>query len=166
MQIVSGQIDGRKTCGGESAFTLVEILVSLVILATVMSGLLYGYVATNRVAEWSAMSLAAESYAAQGVEQLRGAQWEPRGWPTNTGPGTYDEAPPPWSTTTVDIMDIPIKGSPAATNFDFWVTNFISVTKVSDNPPLRQIQSDCVWTFPLTGRIYTNTVITLRAPDQ
>ena len=41
----------------------------------VMSGMMYGYVQANRMAEWSSQSLAAMSYAAQGMEQLRSAQW-------------------------------------------------------------------------------------------
>jgi hypothetical protein len=28
------------------------------------------------------------------------------------------------------------------------------------------IRSDCIWNFPLTGQLCTNTAITLRAPDQ
>jgi hypothetical protein len=36
---------------------------------------------------------------------------------------------------------------------------------ISSNPPLRQIRADCVWTF-MNRRLFTNTIITLRAPDQ
>jgi len=71
-----------------NAFTLIEILISFVILSLVMSGLMYGYVQANRVAEWSAISLAAQSYASQGAEQLRAADWRPRDPYTNHGPNT------------------------------------------------------------------------------
>ena len=63
-------------------------------------------------------------------------------------------------------MDIPTKGDPAATNFQFWVTNWVTVTNISINPPLRMIRSDCSWTFPMNGRLCTNTVILIRAGDQ
>lgn len=146
------------------AFTLVEVVVAIIIFAMVASGVIYGYVQANRVAEWTSMSYAAQSYSSEGAEQARAANWRPRDWPPATGPGTMDELPPT-NYTTSDIMDIPAKGQPG-TNSLFWVTNYISITDVSQNPHLRQIRSDCVWTFPPTARRYTNTTILLRAPDQ
>lgn len=153
---------GREFEGG---FALGEVLVALFILSLVFSGLIYGYVQANRMSEWSSMSLAAQSYASQGAEQARASDWRPRDWPQTNGPGTMDELPPT-NYTTVDIMDIPIKGNPTNTDFAFWVTNFITVTTYSPNPPLRQIRCDCCWIFPLTGQVQTNTVILLRGPDQ
>ena len=41
-------------------FTLGEILVSFCVLGMVMSGLMYGYVQIDRMAEFNSMSLAAE----------------------------------------------------------------------------------------------------------
>lgn len=152
----------RLKTGG---FTLVEILVSILVFALVISGVIYGYVQANRIAEWDSMSLAAQSYASEGVEQARAADWRPRDWPPTNGPGTMDELPPTNYLQT-DIMDIPIKGQPSASDSAFWVTNYISVTDVSDNPSLRQLRADCVWTFPATGQRYTNTEILVRAPDQ
>jgi Tfp pilus assembly protein PilV len=156
-----------KHLSGECAggFALGEVLVAIFILSMVFSGLIYGYVQANRMSEWSAMSLAAQSYASQGAEQARAADWRPRDWPQTNGPNTMDELPPT-NYTTVDIMDIPIQGDPAASNFSFWVTNYISVTTYSANPPMRQIKSDCRWIFPLTGQLQTNTVILIRGPDQ
>lgn len=149
-----------------TGFTLVEILVAFGIFALVSSGVIYGYVQVNRMSEWSAISLAAQSYASQGAEQVRAADWRPHDYPTATGYGTMDELPAPYSATTNYILDIPIKGNPSASDFAFFVTNTVTITKLSDNPPLRQIRSDAVWTFYLTGQKYTNTVILLRAPDQ
>ena len=169
--LVSFEQDHKRTAA--NAFTLVEVLMSLLILTMVASGLIYGYVQANRMAEYSSMSLAAQSYASQGLEMARSAQWNSQIWPITNGPGKSDELPPTTnaSGTVVPIvqissLDIPCAGTPNGTNFAFWVTNYISVTQVSANPPLRQIKSDAQWTFPATGTKYVNTVITLRAPDQ
>ena len=142
-----------------AAFTLIEVLISFAILALVVAGVIYGYAQTNRFAEWSSMSLAAQSYALQGLEQLRAAKWDLKGsavaiddWPVPPG-GTTNL--PPQS----DIMDIPVSGAP------FYVTNNIKLIQLSTSPQLREVWSQCVWTFPRTGQLYTNTVITYRAPD-
>ena len=150
-----------------NAFSLIEVLIACVMLALVMSGLMYGYVQANRMAEWSSMSLAGQSYASQGAEQLRAADWRPRDPSTNRGPNSgWEIWPIPYLKTNIGVLDIPIKGDPAATNFAFWVTNYVTVTEPSVNPPLLQIRSDAYWTFSLTGRTYTNSVVLQRAPDQ
>jgi type II secretory pathway pseudopilin PulG len=149
-----------------NAFTLIEILISFVILALVMSGLMYGYVQANRMAEWSSMSLAAQSYASQGVEQLRAADWRPRDPSTNHGPNTAWEIWPGYSRTNIGILDVPIKGNPASTNFAFFVTNIVTVTEPSTAPYLLEIRSDAYWTFSITGQQYDNVEILQRAPDQ
>ncbi len=46
-----------------SGFTLAELLVSFFIFGLVVSGLIFVYVQVNRLAEFSSMSLAAQSYA-------------------------------------------------------------------------------------------------------
>ena len=148
-----------------AAFALIEILIAIVILTTVLSGLIYGYVQANRAAEWCSMSLAAQSYASQGAEQARAAIWSPRDVYTN-GVQPMDQWPSGTTDVRIDFMDIPTKGDPALTNFQFWVTNYISVTSVSTNPPLRQIKSQCVWTYPMNNTLCTNTVILVRAGDQ
>jgi hypothetical protein len=65
-----------------------------------------------------------------------------------------------YSTSQVDTLDVPTTGTPIS------VTNYITVTQISTNPSLRQIVSQCVWTLPLSGQLCTNTIVTLRAPDQ
>lgn len=168
------QADKRTTA---KAFTLVECMIAIILMLLAMGGLMYGYVQANRMAEFSSMTLAAQSYASQGIEQARSAQWNSQMYPVTNGPGTGDELPPTTNSSGAVVftlnhnlftntLDIPCNGTPDQTNFAFWVTNYISITAVSDLPPLRQIQSDAVWTFALTRTIYTNTVITMRAPDQ
>ncbi len=153
-------------------FTLAEVMVAFFLFGLTISGLIYGYVQVNYMAEWSSMSLAAQSYAAQGLEQARSAQWDYVRWPnTNYGAGTGDELgyPPAAGYTNlppqINTLDVPTTGAPIL------VTNFVTITNVltylnPSNPPLRQIRSDCVWTFPLSGKICTNTAVGYRAPDQ
>ena len=50
---------------GNVGFTLIETLVSFLVFTMSVAGLIYGYVQADRTAEWSSMSLAAQSYAAQ-----------------------------------------------------------------------------------------------------
>ena len=152
-----------------SAFTLIEVMIGFWIFGMVTAGMIYGYVQANRKAEWSSQSLAAMSYASQGMEQMRSAQWCAEEFSTS-GAGTTDALLPlmkiqsdgSWAfwTNQVDTLDIPISGAPIS------VTNYIYVTSISTNPPLRRIVSQVVWTFRLTGQLFTNTIATLRAPDQ
>jgi prepilin-type N-terminal cleavage/methylation domain-containing protein len=161
----SGRRLTRKSAG---AFTLIEIVISLAILGTVLSGLIYGYVQANRTAEWTSMSIAAQSYASQGAEEARAADWRPRDYPVTSGAGTMDELTNGTMFTNISFMDIPTKGTPNSTNFQFWVTNFVSITNLSINPPLREIRSYAVWTFPKGASYisYTNWTILDRAGDQ
>lgn len=145
------------------AMTLVEVLISIIVLVTIMGGIIMGYVQANRMAEFSSMSLAAQSTALQGIEQAIAARWDGQSLSTNTGPGTDDELGctnnwiPVGST---NVLDIPVSGA------EIPVTNYVTISQISTSPKLRQIRSDAVWTFPYTGIVYTNTVVTLRAPDQ
>jgi prepilin-type N-terminal cleavage/methylation domain-containing protein len=175
MQLKSTTQQRAPAHQNQTAFTLVEVMMALAIFGMIISGLIFGYVQANRMAEWSSMSLAAQSFALQGVEQARSAKWEPYAMKPTSGPvtglGTSDEWPATNSpslpyVSSPEIMDIPAAGGPNVTNSSFWVTNYIYVTTNSINPPLRQIQCDCHWTFPLTKTGYTNTVITLRSPNQ
>lgn len=149
-------------------YALGEVLLAFAVISLVFAGLIYGYIQANRMSEWSSMSLAAQASAAQGAEQARAADWRPRDWPQTNGPGTMDELKAPTNYSRGDWMDIPMQGAPNSTNSNFWVTNVITVTDVfaNHNPQLRQIRCDCIWTFPLTGLLQTNTVILLRSPDQ
>jgi prepilin-type N-terminal cleavage/methylation domain-containing protein len=151
----------------KGAFTLIEVLISLGVFALVSVGIVYGYVQSNRMAEFEAYSLAAQSFASEGAEQARDANWRPRDTPITNGPGTMDELPPCTNVIggTNLILDIPSGGLPTG---PCYVTNIITVTTVgNNNPPLRQIRSDAIWMFAPTGsQLYTNTTILLRAPDQ
>jgi Tfp pilus assembly protein PilV len=151
----------KRTAG--NGVTLVELLVALCIFGLAIGGLIYGYAQINRMAEWSSMSLAAQSLASQGVEQVRCWKWDSQSSSTNIGPGCADEL---GLTNFIQsgsnyTLDMPSSGDP------IYVTNYISVT--ANQPtlwPVRQIRADCVWMFPRTGQYFTNTVITVRGPDE
>ena len=124
------------------------------------------------------MSLAAQSIASQGAEAARCAKWDTQVYGTNTGDGTQDELcvqstwvngfNPQYQNSNY-TLDIPVSGAP------IYVTNYVTISQIQDSPlpQLRQIRSDCVWVFSpavsgtnIAMGAITNTVITLRAPDQ
>jgi type II secretory pathway pseudopilin PulG len=164
MLIRTGQNNTSVTGRLRDAFSLVEVMIAFLVFGLVTSGILYGYVQANRVAEWSSMSLGAQSYASQGVEQMMAAKWDTAA----NGEVTADLLPPTSYTYAtniiqVDTNDVPQSGSPLL------VTDYVSVAwidNLTNGPYLREIKSQVVWNFPLTGKLYTNTIVTLRAPDQ
>jgi prepilin-type N-terminal cleavage/methylation domain-containing protein len=143
--------------GGDAGFSLTEVVVAMVIITLTFAGVIYGYLRAADRATWSSYSQAAQSLAMQGVEQVRAAKWDPQAWPV------VDD----WGLTNliqVLPLDLPVAGE------QVWATNYVSVTTVSINPPLRQLRADCVWSLPyrpagIRGP-FTNTAVTLRAPDQ
>ena len=155
------QLIGRGPRVSGAAFTVVEMMISAAILGLVSAGIVYGYAQANRSAEWSSMSQAAQSYALQGLEQVRGAKWDLSSIPV------WDDIPAPTNYTQSDIMDIPMTGAQLTSCH---VTDYITITAttIPNNPAvqIRQVESQCVWTFPLTGQLFTNTVITYRAADR
>jgi type II secretory pathway pseudopilin PulG len=162
MQVRFRKVGKNKSRISCAAMTLVEVLMSIIILVTIMGGIMMGYVQANRMAEFSSMSLAAQSTASQGMEQALAARWDTQSGDTNIGFGHADELG-----TNVNylmgtnVLDVPVSGAAIP------VTNFVTITAVdAGGPKVRQIRSDAIWTFPLTGVTYTNTSITLRAPDQ
>jgi Tfp pilus assembly protein PilV len=145
---------GEKRTHG---FTLTEVVISLGLATMSFTGVIYGYVLTSNQATWSSCSLAAQSLAMQGVEQARAAKWDPQAWPPIDELGTTNS-------TQIAQLDVPV-----AVGNIMYATNYISVSTVSVVPALRQLRADCVWRVPsgaITRGCYTNTVITLRAPDQ
>jgi len=135
-----GQTDRQK---GSAALTLVEVVISIAILAVVMAGMIEGYVQTNRRAEWSSLSLAAQSFASQWAEQARAATDNE----LQLQLGSY---------TRTNSMLIPGTGQLII------VTNYVNITNVCDNPKVWQIRVDCGWQSPSMGTWFTNTLITWR----
>lgn len=177
MTIQVSQTKMRIACAAASlAFTLAEVMVSIVILAIVIAGVCYGYSEANRIAAWCSMSQAAQAFAIRGMESARAAKFNPWVTWTNTGPApgaSQMELPPETngqpSLQFTNVLDIPVKGNPL-TDYSYYATNYVYVTWYPSNvevePPVQQILSRCIWTFPLTGQKYTNSILTLRGPDQ
>ena len=105
------------------------------------------------MADWQAHSVAAQSLAMQRIEQARSAKWDRSAFPP------VDQLAGSNFPVSANALDLPVAG----TNISF-ATNFTLIADVSSNPPLRSIQVDCAWRF--RGRLFTNTVVTYRAPDQ
>src|SRR5579871_222997 len=137
-----------------AAFTLAEVVVAIAIFAFAMAGVIYGYVQVNYRAQRSSMSLAAESLAAQSVEQAMAAKWDIHSLSPGTGPGTSDELPPTnYIQIFTNVMLVPATGESET------ITNYVSISTAYADPPIREVRADCAWQAPLTGRWFSNTVI-------
>lgn len=138
---------------GQTAFTLAEVVMSAAIAAMTVSGIIYGYTQSTKRAEWSGYSQAAQAIAVQRMEQTRACKWDP-------GAGV-DQLVSSNFPVQIAILDLPVIGTNVA-----YATNITTITSISTNQPLlRMIQVDCIWKFPTTGRVFTNTLATYRSPD-
>src|ERR1700744_1364741 len=64
---------GKSTPG----FTLVEVVISVAIVAVVFGGIIASYIQSGLRLQWAGYSLAAQSLAIQSVEQAKSAVWDP-----------------------------------------------------------------------------------------
>lgn len=143
----------------QAAFTLVEVMMAFGIMVMVMTGVFFAYSQANRMAEFSSMSLAAQSVASQGIERARSAQWDSQA-PTNGVELPATNASTPVLPPTTNSLDVPQSGNPLT------VIDYVYETTNEAKPPLWELKSVAVWTFPLTQQLCTNIVVTLRAPDE
>jgi prepilin-type N-terminal cleavage/methylation domain-containing protein len=159
----------RTRCSG---FTLAEVVISLVIVATVFSGIVMAYIQAARRAEWTGRSLAAQALNIQLIEQARSARW-------NLGIGgvqpvdeiagmtdllAYSYSGGNLSGYTWTNLDLPSFGTNYVT-----ATNYLSIRPVtlSGGATIRVIRVDTVWPFTWrkTIRYFTNTLCTYASPD-
>lgn len=147
----------NQKAGRDNGFTLVEVVVSIGILGILLGAIITGMLQSAEQAEWAGYSLAANNLASQGIEQGRAAKWDPQANPP------VDNLVPSQFPTRILILDVPVRGTNVV-----YATNVTTINTVSANPPLKSIRVDCSWAFVTArrSRIFTNTVITLRAPDQ
>jgi len=140
--------------GATSAFTLMEVVVSLAILGISLGGILTLYVRSAQRADWSGYSVAAQMMALSGLEQCRAAKYDPHGSPP-TDALVSTNFP-----SRVDILD------PGAVNcIASYGTNTTTIQMISTNPALKLVRVDCTWTYPGRG-VFTNSVCTYRAANQ
>ena len=144
----------RRRAVGIAAFTLAEVVVSLAIASTVISGIVTGYINCVYRAEWLACSVAAQSMATQRLEQIRSARWDTLANPP------LDEV----TTNQFPMVIQPLSLPQAGTNV-INATNRTFITVISSDPPMRLIRVECTWRFP-GRRVYTNSLTTYRSPAQ
>ena len=145
-------INERQHCSG--GFSLLEVVVSMVMIAVTVAAIVTGYIYSARQAELAAYQLAGESLALQRIEQMRAAKWDILTTPE------VDELVAANFPTQTNVLDLPQSGGNAV-----MATNFTTISDLSTTPPLRRLQVSCVWSFPNRG-LFTNTIVTYRSPDQ
>lgn len=143
-----------RPCSARQGMTLVETLVSMVIVAMTITATINGYILSANRAEWSSQSLAAHSLAMQRLEQVRAATWNMTG---ETPADFVTEANFP---AIKSVMDIPLSGSNAVI-----AAIYTTITTISTKPPLKMVRVDCVWPYRNRGW-FTNTILTYRSPEQ
>jgi Tfp pilus assembly protein PilV len=141
--------NGKRCCAG---ITIIEVVVSVVIVALSIGGIMSVYTQSAVNAEWSAHSLAAQMMALSGLEQARAAKYDPLG-------GT-DELVATNFPVKVDKLDIG-----TSLGVCTYATNTTTISTISTNPAVKMIQVDCTWSFPRKG-LFTNSVYTYRAANQ
>ena len=138
----------------KGGFTLAETLISIMIMGLVFSSVLLGYTRASQRAEWSGLSLAAESLCVRQMEQVRAVLWDTQSIPILD---TTTSIP----TNTVTILDIPISGSNVV-----WATNSFSIKTWTNAGPsyLKMVTAQTTWAWD--GQVFTNTIVDYRCPDQ
>jgi len=141
--------------GRHSGFTLVETMISILIIAMFFSSILIGYTRAQQRALWTGYSLSAQAQSMKQLEMFRAVLWD-----TQSNPVVDNTTNVPL--TLVLPLDLPISGSNVvyATN----VATVTTITNFGNNAAVKMIVINTMW--PLNGKTYTNTVIDYRAPDQ
>jgi prepilin-type N-terminal cleavage/methylation domain-containing protein len=139
---------------GRRGFTLAETLVSIMIMGLVFSAVLVAYTRGSQWAEWSGLSLAAESLCVREMEQVRAVKWD-----TQSVPIYDDTVNVPTSNTM--ILDIPISGSNVV-----YATNTLAVSSFTQSGPsyFKMVIATTTWAW--NGVVFSNTLVDYRAPDQ
>src|SRR5579859_6504893 len=87
-----------------SAFTLVETLISVLIMGLVFAGTLLAYTRAAERAEWSGYSLAAQAQCTRVMEQFHSVLWD-----TQVVPNHDDTTNIP--SPQITVLDIPMKAT-------------------------------------------------------
>lgn len=135
----------------QQGIALMEVIAASGLAALVIGGILAGYSQSCNRAEWAGFNFAAQCLAAERLEQTRGCRWDREALTNYFAAASF----PPQ----VLPLDLPVNDQPML------ATNFTTITDISANPPLKLVRVDCVWQFPRTGKVYTNSAVTYRTTD-
>src|SRR5438445_12403682 len=145
MQITgkNGPIRNHKaqSRGRQQASTLVEVVISMLIVTVSLGGILNVYNQAAVSSDWSAHSLSAQMMALYGLEQCRAAKYDPRGSPP------VDELMNTNFPSKVDILDLGTSNGVLT-----YGTNTTTISIVSTNPLIKMIRVACVWKHSRRGR--------------
>ena len=134
--------------------TLSEVVISIAVSALSVAAVVSSSVLSARSADYISHATAADAAATARMEQTRAAKWDTAATPV------IDELTPGNFGTQVVPLHVPIVGGAM-----LYGTNRVNIIHVSDSPPLRMVQVDCVWSYPERGP-FTNSVVMYRSPDQ
>jgi prepilin-type N-terminal cleavage/methylation domain-containing protein len=138
----------------EHGFTLEEVIISIAITGISISATVSGYYYSSLRIEWSAHSMAAQSQVLRRMEQVQAAQWNP------SANSPVDELTNTNFPTVIGPLELPVVATNTVSS-----TLVTSIQSISSNPPLKMIKVECSWEF-LNGNTYTNSLVSLRNPDQ
>jgi prepilin-type N-terminal cleavage/methylation domain-containing protein len=138
-----------------NGFTLAEVVISLAIAGIGIGGLVSGYVMAARRAEFAALSAAAQLSALDGMERTHAARWDTLAVPP------VDELVASNFPDRAVLLSIPERG----TNLTTATVRTTLAAATSYDSPLKLVRVECVWEF-LDGRLFTNSLVTHRAPNQ
>lgn len=137
-------------------FSLVETLMSILIMGIIFGTVLLAYTHSSKRAEWSGMSLAAQAMCMRQMEQFFAAKWD-----TQSNPQVDQTTNVPLAV--ISVLDLPVAGTNVV-----WATNTaaVSTVQISANPIVyvKMITVKTVWAFQ--GTVFTNMVVNYRSPDQ
>jgi prepilin-type N-terminal cleavage/methylation domain-containing protein len=151
----------RTVRGSARGFSLVEVAISLALLAFAMGSVIFCYMQACERAQWSGYALAAQGLAIQQLEQARAAALDPNGSVceiTNIAPNG--------TTTSAATLDLPVPGTNSV-----WATNYVGIRLVTNSvTPLvtvYMVRVDTVWPHFLNGQLYyfSNTAACYYAED-
>jgi type II secretory pathway pseudopilin PulG len=153
VQGVHRQIPAKRT-GPNSAFTLAETLVSIVIMGICFSTVLMAYTRASQYADWSGASLAAQALSLRQLEQFRAVVWDTQVLPI------LDD-----TTNIPKVLVLPLNLPIAGTNVSY-ATNTATVTNfnLSGTASFKMITVTTTWAW--MGQTFNNKIVAYRAPDQ
>ena len=144
----------RKSKANRWGCTLHEVVCSSAIAGITIGGLLSGQNLAYKRMLWSAASVSAQVVAMDRLEQARAAKWDQMANPSmdELVASNFPDQVVPLSVPGVAVGEVS-------------ATSQVSLSNISDDPPLRMIQVQVTWSL-WAGRTFTNSIFAYRSPDQ